>query len=140
MTDLASATVTRLQAAPAPFRHVAGAREFLGLVSPPVDKMPAAFVLPFRERYGENGLVNGVRIAGTEEVAIVLMVAVKAGTGADVHNPIAAPRSALIARLLGWQPDPEDGEMLLASGELLDAQPTHLSYQFVFRRDHTERS
>lgn len=140
MTDLASATVARLQAAPAPFRYVAGAREFLGLVSPPIDKMPAAFVLPFRERYGENELVNRVRIAGTEEIAIVLMVAVKAAIGSDVHNPIAAPRAALIGRLLGWQPDPEDSEMLLASGELLDAQPTHLAYQYVFKRDHTERT
>ena len=140
MTDLASATVARLQAAPAPFRYAAGAREFLGLVSPPVDKMPAAFVLPFRERYGENALVNGVRLTGTEEIAIVLMVAVKAAIDADVHNPVAVPRAALIARLLGWQPDAEDGELLLVSGELLDAQPTHLSYQFVFRRDHTERT
>lgn len=138
--DLASATIARLSEAPAPFKYVAGAREFLSLVAPPVDKMPAAFVLPFKEAYGGNSLLNAVRQAGTEEIAVVLMVAVKPAIGADVHNPIAAPRAALIARLLGWQPDPQDGVVLLGSGELLDAQPTHLAYQFAFKRDHTERA
>lgn len=140
MTDLASATVERLRAEPPPFRYVAGAREFLSLVAPPVDKMPAAFVLPFKESYGANSLLNAVRQSGTEEIAVVLMVSVKPGIGAEVHNPIAAPRADLVARLLGWQPDASDGPVLLASGELLDAQPTHLAYQFVFKREHTERA
>lgn len=138
MSDLASATVARLSGT-APFRHVAGATEFLRLVKPPVDKMPALFVLPFKESYSPRTPINRVRQAGVEQIAIVMMVAVKPGAGADVHNPIAAPREALIRRLLGWQPDAEDGAVLLVSGELLDAEPTHLSYQYVFRRDHDER-
>lgn len=140
MSDLASATVTRL-AGTAPFKHVGGAREFgASLVTPPIDKMPAAFVMPYAEKYGANTLLNAVRQTGSEQVAVVVMVAVKPALGADVHNPLAAPRAALIARLLGWQPDAADGALLLASGELLDVQPTHLAWQFVFQRDHTERA
>ena len=140
MTDLTTATIAKLKEAPAPFKFVDGARAYLSLVAPPVDKMPAAFVLPYTEKYGPNTHLNAVRQNGPESIAVVLMVAVKPGVGADIANPIAAPRASLIARLLGWQPDATDGALLLDEGQLLDAQPTHLSYQYTFYRDHTERA
>lgn len=140
MSSFADQVVTRLgMLVPATFKVVDGARAYLTLASPPIDKMPAAYVLPFSESYGPNTLINGVRQTGPEEVAVVIMVAVKPGIGADVHNPIHSPRAALVAQLLGWQPDAADGAVLLSSGELLDARPTHLSYQLNFKRDHTER-
>lgn len=141
MSSLADQVVTRLrELVPASFKLVDGARAYLSLTVPPVDKMPAAYVLPFSEDYGPNTLLNGVRQTGDEQVAVVLMVAVKPGLGADVHDPIHAPRAALVDKLLGWQPDAEDGAVLLSSGALLDARPTHLSYQLQFKRDHTERA
>lgn len=140
MSDLTTATIARLKEAPAPFKLVDGARAYLSLVVPPIDKMPAAYVLPFAEKYGVNTHMNAVRQNGPETIAIVLMVAVKPGIGADIANPIAAPRAALIARLLGWQPDAADGALLLDEVQLLDAKPTHLSYQFNFYRDHTEKA
>lgn len=139
MSSLASAIVARLQANAA-FKYVAGAREFgASLVTPPIDKMPAAFVLPYSESYGDNDLLNRVRQTGPQQVAIVLMVAVRPAIGADVHDPFETPAAALKASLLGWQPDPEDGELLLVSGQLLEPRPTHLAYQYVFKRNHTER-
>lgn len=139
MSSLASAIVTRLQGNAA-FKYVAGAREFgQSLVTPPIDKMPTVFVLAYSESYGDNDLLNRVRQTGPQQVAIILMVAVRAAVGANVHDPFEAPSSALKAALLGWQPDPEDGELLLVSGQLLEPRPTHLAYQYVFKRDHTER-
>lgn len=140
MSDLAVRTINRLREAPPLFKHVGGAAEYVRLVAPPVDKMPAAFVFPYSEEYGGNNLVNGVRQAGEEEIAVVLMVAVSPNVGAEVFDPLQVPRAALIGRLLGWQPDQDDGALLLASGHLLDAAPTHLSYQIQFKRDHTERA
>lgn len=138
--SLASAIVTRLQSNAA-FRYVAGAREFgQSLVTPPIDKMPAVFVLPYSETYGDNSLINGVRQTGPQQVALVLEVAVRAAIGANVHDPFEAPAAALKAALHGWQPAPEDGVLLLVSGQLLEPRPTHLAYQYVFQRDHTERS
>ena len=140
MSSLASLIVARLQGNAA-FRYVAGAREFgASLVSPPIDKMPAVFVLPYSESYGDNSLLNGVRQTGPQQVALVLEVAVRAAVGANVHDPFEAPATALKAALHGWQPDPEDGELLLVSGQLLEPRPTHLAYQYVFKRDHTERT
>lgn len=140
MSSFADLVVTRLgELVPATFRYVAGATAYLRLTAPPIDKMPAAFVLPYSESYAGNALLNGVRQTGPEEVAIVLMVPLKPAIGADVHNPLAAPRAALVQKLLGWQPDADDGAVLLSSGALLAAEPTHLSYQIVFKRDHTER-
>jgi len=138
--SLASAIVTRLQGNAA-FRYVAGAREFgQSLVTPPIDKMPAVFVLPYSESYGGNDLLNRVRQTGPQQVALILMVAVRTAIGANVHDPFESPVAALKACLLGWQPDPEDGELLLVSGQLLEPRPTHLAYQYVFQRDHTERT
>lgn len=139
MSSLASAIVARLQGNAA-FRYVAGAREFgQSLVTPPVDKMPAVFVLAYSESYGDNSLVNGVRQTGPQQVALILEVAVRAAVGANVHDPFEAPAAALKAALHGWQPVPEDGVLLLVSGQLLEPRPTHLAYQYVFKRDHTER-
>lgn len=140
MSSLAAATVARLKGNPA-FRYVAGAREFgASLVTPPIDKMPAAFVLPYQETYGPNELLNGVRQTGPQEITVVLQVAVRAAIGADVFDPFEAPGAALKASLLGWQPDAGDGALLLVSARLLEPRPTHLAYQYVFQRDHTERA
>ena len=140
MSSLASLIVAHLQGNAA-FKYVAGAREFgASLVTPPIDKMPAVFVLPYSESYGDNSLLNGVRQTGPQQVALVLEVAVRAAVGANVHDPFEAPAAALKAALHGWQPDPEDGELLLVSGQLLEPRPTHLAYQYVFKRDHTERT
>ncbi len=140
MSSLASLIVTRLQGNAA-FKYVAGAREFgQSLVTPPVDKMPAVFVLAYSESYGENNLLGAVRQTGPQQVALILMVAVRAAIGANVHDPFEGPSAALKAALLGWQPDPGDGELQLVSGQLLEPRPTHLAYQYVFKRDHTERS
>lgn len=141
MSSLAVLTVQRLAelVAAGSLKHVGGARDYLTLTAPPVDKMPAAYVLPYSESYGQNSLINGVRQTGPQAVAVVLMVAVRPGVGADVHDPLEAPRGAVVGKLLGWQPDAADGAVLLADGALLDARPTHLSYQLNFKRDHTER-
>lgn len=143
MSDLASATVTRLLelVTAGDLKMVGGAREFgRSLVAPPIEKMPAAFVLPYSESYGRNTLLNAVRQTGPEQVTVVLMVAVKPAIGADVLNPFAEPRAALFAKLLGWQPDADQGAVLAVSGSLLEPRPTHVAYQFVFQRDHTERA
>jgi|GEM_PF-1223019 len=137
MSDLPSLVIAQL-AGTAPFVWVKGAREFgAALQAPPVDKMPAAFVLPYAESYRPNARLNRLSQAGKEQVTIAVMVAVKPAIGADVHNPLAAPRDALVARLLGWQPESEHGELEIVSGALTEAKPTHLTYQFVFQRDHT---
>lgn len=141
MSDLANLTLQRLQAAPALFKHVAGIAEYAREPRPPVDKMPAAYVLPFAETYGDNSLLSGaVRQTGVEEIAVVLVVAASPAIGANVHNPLTTPRADLIGRLLGWQPDPNDGALLLAGGRLIAVDPTHLAYQYEFKRDHTERA
>ena len=137
MSDLASLVIARL-AGTAPFTWVKGAREFgAALAVPPVDKMPAAFVLPYAESYRPNARLNRLSQSGKEQVTIAVMVAVKPAIGADVHEPLSQPRAALIARLAGWQPETEHGELELVNGRLTEAQPTHLTYQFVFQRDHT---
>lgn len=136
MSDLPSLVVARLGGT-VPFVLVAGAREFgRALAAPPIDKMPAAFVLPYAESYRPNKRLNRLRQAGREQVTIAVMVSVKPGVGADVHNPLAAARDALMGRLLGWQPETEHGEVEIVSGALTQAEPTHLTYQFVFQRDH----
>lgn len=143
MSNLASATLTRLAAlvTAGDLKHVGNAREFgRSLAVPPIDKMPAAFVLPYAETYGKNTLLNGVRQTGPEQITIVLMVAVKPAVGADVLDPFEEPRAALFTQLLGWQPDADQGAVLAVSGSLLEPRPTHLAYQFVFQRDHTERA
>lgn len=140
MTSLATATIQRLQGNPA-FKLVGSAREFgASLVTPPIDKMPAVFVLPYEESYGDNELLNGVRQSGPQKIALVLQVAVRAAVGANIHDPFEAPAAALKASLLGWQPDASDGEVVLVSGHLLEPKPTHLAYQYVFQRNHTERN
>lgn len=140
MSDLASLTVQRLQQVPALFKYVGGIAEYAREPKPPVDKMPAAYVLPFSETYGENDMLNAVRQTGVEEITIVLVVAASPAIGANVLNPLATPRADLIGRLLGWQPDPKDGALLLSGGRLLAVEPTHLAYQYEFKRDHTERA
>lgn len=137
MSSLPSLVIARLVGT-APFVWVKGAREFgAALGSPPVDKMPAAFVLPYAERYAPNHRLNRLRQAGKEQVTIAVMAAVKPAIGADVHDPLEAPRAALVTRLLGWQPETEQGELELVSGALTQAEPTHLTWQFVFQRDRT---
>jgi hypothetical protein len=140
MSDLANLTMQRLQEAPALFKRVAGIAEYAREPRPPVDKMPAVYVLPFAEKYGENSLLGAVRQTGVEEIAVVLVVAASPAIGANVHNPLTAPRADLIGRLLGWQPDPTDGALLLSAGRLLAIEPTHLAYQYDFKRTHTERA
>jgi hypothetical protein len=140
MSSLATLTVQRLQLAPALFKHVGGIAEYAREPKPPVEKMPAVYVLPLTEKYGDNELINAVRQPGTEEIAIVLVVAVSPAMGAEVHDPFTIPRAALIGRLLGWQPDPNDGALLLSGCRLLAVEPTHLAYQYEFKRDHTERA
>jgi hypothetical protein len=137
MTDLVSATITRLgEISPAQLTHVAGLLSLSSLTRPPVDKMPAAYVLPAGATYGANGVLNAVRQAGRESVTVLLMVKSKAPEGADVFNPIEAPRDAVLAQLLGWQPDDAFGPVLYQAGRLLDVQPLYFIYQMSFARDH----
>lgn len=138
MTDLVAATITRLgELKPASLKLVAGLLSLNALTTPVTDKMPAAFVMMHDESYGPNGRLNKPQQIGKEAVRVVLLIASKAPQGADVFNPIAAPRSAVVGKLLGWQPDASDGEMLLRSGSLIDVQATFLAYQLIFHRDHT---
>lgn len=141
MTDLVTATITRLaELKPSSLKLVAGLLSLNALTTPPTDKMPAAYVMMSDEAYGPNGRLNVVRQTGTEAVRIVLMIASKAPQGDDVFNPIAAPRAAVVAKLLGWQPDAEDGAVLLRSGAMIDVQATFLAYQLIFFRDHSVKA
>lgn len=140
MSSFASLVVQRLQQAPALFKHVGGIAEYAREPKPPVEKMPAVYVLPLTEKYGDNSLLGAVRQTGTEEIAVVLVVAVSPALGTVVHDPFTIPRAYLIGRLLGWQPDPKDGALLLSGGRILAVEPTHLAYQYEFKRDHTERT
>ena len=125
-------------------KYVGGARSYLAMVAPPADKMPSAFVLPYTEKYGDNTLLNGVRQTGPQSVAVMLHVPVTpaagSGDGEDLFDPLEAPRAAVIAKLLGWQPDDADGALLLAEVFLVAAKPPFLTYQLNFVRDHTERA
>ena len=138
MSDLVTATIARLaELKPSSLKLVAGLLSLNHLTTPVSEKMPAAFVMMNDESYGPNGRLNVVRQIGPEAVRVVLLIASKAPQGDDVFNPVAAPRSAVIGKLLGWQPDAEDGEVLLRSGAMIDVQATFLAYQLIFYRDHT---
>ena len=147
MTSLVVKAAQRLleiRSAVGPLKYVGGARSYLQIVAPPVEKMPAAYVLPYTEKYGENSLLNGIRQTGPQSVAVMLRVPVKPaageGDGEDLFDPLEAPRAAIVAKLLGWQPDAADGALLLAEIFLVDAKPTFMTYQLNFTRDHTERA
>ena len=142
MTDLVTATITRLgELKPTTLTQVAGLLALNSLVRPPIDKMPAAYVLPGDRRYGlVNGLVNAVRQLGSQAVTIILLVGSRSPVGDDVFNPIGDLESAVIGKLLGWQPDAEFGPLLYAAGRLIDVQSLFFTYQMTFSRDHTVRA
>jgi hypothetical protein len=143
MTDLVSAAVVRLRELKegGTLTTVDGLAALASLVKPPVDKMPAAYVLPADERYPlTNGLINGVRQLGSQSVSVVLLVAARSALGDGVFDPIATLRDAVRLKLLGWQPESAHGALLYAGGKLLDVQPTHIAWQMNFSRDHTVRA
>lgn len=143
MTDLVAATVARLSGPPitAPFRMVAGLLSLIAITTPPIDKMPAAFVLPPDEAYSsQNGLLNAVRQEGIESVRLLLLIGTATPQGAAVVNPVKPARDAVVAKLLGWQPDMTDGVMLIRSAKLIDFAVNFVTYEMVFARQHLERA
>lgn len=145
MTDIVAATIVRLQAitgAAQVLRHTKGLLSLMELTRPPLDKMPAAYVLANGTSYAsqQNGLINAVRQSGIQTVRIALMIKSRKPEGDDVFDPIAAPADAVRAQLLGWQPDAADGQMLIASEKLLDVQPNFLTYEMIFARQHFVRA
>lgn len=140
MTDLVADAIDRLKGT-SPLKHVAGLLSLNALTMPPIDKMPAAFVLTKGATYGQaNGLLNAVRQAGTQSFRVVLFIASKAPQGEDVFDPVAPVQSAVMARLLGWQPDPNFGAVQIAAEQLLDVQATFFAYEMTFFRSHTVRA
>jgi len=138
MIDLVEATIAKLQDAASPsaaFKFVAGLLSLQQLTAPPVDRMTAVYVLDQGASYGaDNGLLNAVRQTGSEAVRIVLFIKSAKPQGVDAFNPIKAPRDAVIAELLGWQPDAAAGAVLIRSTKLIDVQPIYLAYEMVFAR------
>lgn len=142
MTDLVAATITRLQALkPGSLTRVEGLLSLMAQVKPPIDKMPAAYVLVNGTQYSpQNGLVNAVRQSGNQSVRIVLMIKAKKPEGDDVFDPIEPVAGAVRTQLLGWQPDAEDGQVLIASEKLLDVQANYVTYEMIFFRQHFVRA
>jgi hypothetical protein len=121
-------------------KHVGGLLSLAALTRPPVDKMPAAYVMPGDEKYGSNGLLNAVRQLGQQSVTVIVLVKNAAPEGDDVFNPVADLQTAIFGQLVGWQPDASDGALLVSACRLLNVQPNFLTYQMTFLRDHTLRA
>ncbi|MCA0303480.1 MAG: hypothetical protein LCH95_13845 [Proteobacteria bacterium] len=140
MSDLVQLAIPRLRTV-GTLHYVAGLLALNALQQPPIDKMPAAFVLPHEKTgYGASGLLASVRQTGRENLRVVLMIAARAPQGDDVVNPLQPVEDAVMTSLLGWQPDADQGALLFGASRLLDVQPTFFTSEMVFFRDHTVRA
>lgn len=136
MSDLVAATITRLEGT-SPLKMVAGLLSLAALVAPPVDKMPCAFVMPNKKTFAANARLNAVSQTGPQTIRILLFIGTHNPQGKDAFNPVQPVEDAVMARLLGWQPDTDQNVLLIQSAQLLDLGPKYLVYEMIFSRQFT---
>lgn len=114
-------------------KKVAGAADFASAGMDLKGKLPAAYILPLAERAGGNSLV--MEVSQKIEVRFGVMLAIsnlRDARGQNAQGDLAPLRTAVLAALIGWQPDPGHDPVLFGSGRVIQLQDGVLWWQDEF--------
>lgn len=123
----------------APFRQVGGAAD-LPESDEALKAVPAAFVLPASDRANKNQ-AGGGSISQLVEPTIYVMLAVsrKGAASAAALDPLEANQTAVINKLLGWQPSPEYAPFEYAGGTMMKVGKSVLWWRMAFTTQYLLR-
>lgn len=134
------AVAARLVATPSAFRQVGGLAE-LPAAEEEIRQLPAAFVVPLRERAGENPLGSG---GYSQRVAVnfgVVLAVSRAGMNSGRTAGILKPYWREVKdRLLGWAPLEGYEPIEYAGGALFRIGARIVLWQMEFRTAYEERN
>lgn len=126
--------ITRLAAQLTGFTAIAGAADLDAAIEA-LPNAPAAYVLPLAETAEESALLGVTDQRITQDVGVVLVVSnLRDAAGSAAAAELAARRLAVRGALVGWVPDPVNGEPVqFVGGALLQFAQSRLWWRDVFR-------
>lgn len=137
--DLIDTIITHLGSVTA-LKKVSGAADFASASIDLKGKLPAAYVLPLNDKAGRNEMANAVMQKVDVRFGVVLAVQnLRDALGKNAQSDLDPIRKAVIAALLGWQPDTDHEPVLYGSGRLLQMADGVLWWQLEFVTAYYER-
>lgn len=139
-----AAVIARLEAltidgAPV-FKDVHGALQLSDIVNQPINRAPAAFVIPLDENPRPD--VRGSGPALQEVVSgvgvVMALQSLNTRTGGKDIDPLTAVRKAVRKSLFGWPPEAGYEPFTLGSGRLLSLLPGTVFWVDRFVTEYTE--
>lgn len=122
------------------FKQVGSATSFAALKKKPIQKSPAAFVLPILEKLGKQEKIGGVLEQHSSDTFAVI-IAVKDRRDADGalgSKQLGELRKSLRQSLYGWSPAKGFDPILLGDGRLLALDDQTVFWQDKFTTAHFE--
>ena len=130
----------RLESTVSALRRVAGAAD-IAAAEEDLKRMPAAYVLPLRERAGENYLDNAVSQRVARAFGVLYAVRnLRDARGDAAHVHLEELRTEGRAALLGWEPDDDHEPIEFRGGRLLRLTNPILFWQDEYETAHLVRA